>query len=76
MARRRKAYPNDVVETPIPAEAMEAAIVETYRFLHNYHIWKGDLAYLCACGYLQGALDGAQVQARLATSAHEEEPHG
>ena len=65
MAHRRHTYPNDVVETPIPAEAMEAARMETYRFVQNYHLWRGDLGYLCACCYLQGALDGAQVQAGL-----------
>ena len=66
MARRRNAYPNDVVEIQIPEEAMDAARRETYRFMQNYHLWRGDLAYLCACCYLQGALDGAQVQQTLA----------
>jgi hypothetical protein len=53
----------------IPAEAMEAARHETYRFLINGWLWQGDLQRLCALCYLQGALDGAQVQATLTAEA-------
>ena len=63
---RRIGYPNDVTAVQIPEAAMHAARTETYRFLQNYHLWRGDLASLCACCYLQGALDGAQVQQGLA----------
>ena len=65
MAHRHNAYPNDVMEMLIPQEALDAAKMETYRFLQNYHLRKGDLGYLCACCYLQGALDGAQVRQGL-----------
>lgn len=63
--RRSVRYPYDLEAREIPAEAMEAARLETYRFVVNYHVWQGDVQRLCALCYLQGALDGAQVQANL-----------
>lgn len=63
--RRARRYPYDLEERAIPVEAMEAARLETYRFLVNYHVWQGDVQRLCALCYLQGALDGAQVQTTL-----------
>lgn len=60
MARQPK-YPHDLHLVDIPAEALEQAKLETYRFLFNYFVWKGDLHLLCAICYMQGALDGAQV---------------
>lgn len=42
---------------------MKAAKYETFRFLSNWFVWKGDLHMLCAICYLQGAFDGAQVSA-------------
>jgi hypothetical protein len=62
MARRAVRYPHDIVTQDIPKVALTAAKHETYRFLVNYWAWQGDLSYLCAVCYLQGALDGAQVQ--------------
>jgi hypothetical protein len=47
---------------------MEAARHETFRFIYNGWLWQGDLQRLCALCYLQGALDGAQVQATLAAA--------
>jgi hypothetical protein len=62
--RRSQRYPYDLQEVQIPAEAMEAARRETYRFVVNYSSWQGDVLRLCALCYLQGAFDGAQVQAQ------------
>jgi hypothetical protein len=61
MPRRQLRYPHDIATFDIPAESMESAKLEVYRFLFNYWVWKGDLHYLCAICYLQGAFDGAQV---------------
>lgn len=61
MAKRRLRYPNDITTLDIPVESMETAKHETFRFLFNYGVWKGDLSYLCAICYIQGVLDGAQV---------------
>ena len=65
--RRRKGnpYPHDVHEAQVPKEAMDAALYETYRFLCNSWVWQGDLTYLCAICYLQGAMDTAQVAAQM-----------
>lgn len=65
--RRRKGsvYPHDLQQVDIPQDTMVQARYETYRFLFNYWVWQGDLHTLCALCYLQGALDGAQVQATL-----------
>jgi hypothetical protein len=71
MAKRRKGgqpvWPADVRLGEVPKEAMDAALYETYRFLFNYWVWQGDLKYLCAICYLQGAMDGAQVAALALT---------
>jgi hypothetical protein len=73
MARRRRAptmrevypgYPDDLHAQDIPLSAWEAALRETYRFLTNQHLYRFDLKMLLAAVYLQGCLDGAQVQAR------------
>ena len=71
--RRSTRYPHDLKAVEIPAEAMEQARLETYRFVVNYHVWQGDVPRLCALCYLQGALDGAQVQAQMPPPAGEEE---
>lgn len=63
---RPKRYPHDLVAVSIAPEALTVATHETRRFLVNYWVWQGDLAYLCALCYLQEALDGAQVHAQLA----------
>ena len=73
MAKRRKdgqpVWPDDVRQAEVPKEAMDAALYETYRFLFNYWVWQGDLRYLCAICYLQGALDGAHVHTTLREDA-------
>lgn len=69
MRRRARRYPHDLQPQDIPAAAMEAARHETFRFLFTYGVWKGDLHHLCALCYLQGALDGAQVQQTLSQEA-------
>jgi hypothetical protein len=73
MARRRRTptmresypgYPDDLLPQGVPPDAWEVALKETYRFLKNQYLYKYDLTTLLATVYLQGCLDGAQVQAQ------------
>jgi hypothetical protein len=75
--RRRRTglvYPHDLQPVQLPQEALVQAKYETYRFLFNYWVWQGDLHTLCALCYLQGALDGAQVQQTLVSTPPEDTP--
>ncbi len=76
MARRRRkptmreqypGYPNDLRSQEIPLEAWEAARREIQRFLRNQFLYHYNLETLLITVYLQGALDGAQVQAQGGT---------
>jgi hypothetical protein len=72
--QRTPRYPYDLAEVQVPAEAMDAAKHETFRFVFNWDTWKGDIQLLCALCYMQGALDGAQVQQTLLSPPQEEPP--
>ncbi len=66
-------YPNDLLSQQVPLIAWESAIKETYRFLKNQHLYRYDLTAVLATVYLQGCLDGAQVQSRLHGRGYEED---
>jgi hypothetical protein len=70
--QRKPRYPYDLAEVQVPTETMEAAKHETFRFVFNWNAWRGDIRLLCALCYMQGALDGAQVQQTLTTTPQEE----
>lgn len=72
--RRQPRYPYDLGEVQVPAETMEAARHETFRFVFHWDTWKGDIQLLCALCYMQGALDGAQVQRALLSTPQEDTP--
>jgi hypothetical protein len=72
--QRPPRYPYDLAEVQVPAETMAAAKHETFRFVLNWHAWKGDIQLLCALCYMQGALDGAQVQQTLLSTPPEDTP--
>jgi hypothetical protein len=69
-------YPNDLLPYDVPVVAWEQARLEIYRFLKNQHHYKYNLETLLTAVYLQGVMDGAQVQAhtRPHDDGDEEEP--
>lgn len=65
-------YPDDLLPSEVPLIAWEQARLEVYRFLKNQHYYKYNLETLLTTVYLQGVLDGAQVQAHKITASAKE----